>query len=270
MSDAPYGERRNPSPRFLPPDPSVSAPYRLTPGLAVRVGVLGIVAIAVFALLFFRLWSLQVLSGARYLDAAQNNQLRTIRVEAPRGPILDREGKVIVGERARHRGQALGRRHAEEGGALPDDQAPRDRARRADAAPCPRGRRARHRPAHADHGQDGGARRPGLLPPGARVGVPRRPDPADLPAQLPVPVPRRAGPRVRGRDLAVRAEGQGEGAEVRLPRRRQDRQVGGRGQVRRSTSTARPERLRSASTRAGGRRARSRSGGTRSRGWPCG
>ena len=48
-------------------------------------------------LLFFRLWSLQVLSGARYLDAAQNNQLRTIRVEAPRGPILDREGRVIVG-----------------------------------------------------------------------------------------------------------------------------------------------------------------------------
>ena len=97
MSDAPYGERRNPSSRFLPPDPTVSAPYRLTPGLAVRVGVLGIVAIAVFAVLFFRLWSLQVLSGARYLSEAQNNQLRTIRVEAPRGPILDRDGKVIVG-----------------------------------------------------------------------------------------------------------------------------------------------------------------------------
>ena len=97
MSDAPYGERRNTSPRFLPPDPGVSAPYRLTPGLALRVGVLGIVAIAVFAVLFFRLWSLQVLSGAQYLDAAQNNQLRTIRVEAPRGPILDRTGKVIVG-----------------------------------------------------------------------------------------------------------------------------------------------------------------------------
>jgi len=97
LSDAPYGERRNPSSRFLPPDPTVSAPYRLTPGLAVRVGVLGIVAIAVFAVLFFRLWSLQVLSGARYLSEAQNNQLRTIRVEAPRGPILDRDGKVIVG-----------------------------------------------------------------------------------------------------------------------------------------------------------------------------
>jgi len=97
LSDTPYGERRNPSPRFLPPDPSVSAPYRLTPGLAVRVGILGIVALAVFGLLFFRLWSLQVLSGERYLKAAQNNQLRTIRVEAPRGPILDAEGRVIVG-----------------------------------------------------------------------------------------------------------------------------------------------------------------------------
>ena len=62
-----------------------------------RVGVLGVVALAVFAILFFRLWSLQVLSGAEYLDAAQNNQLRTIRVEAPRGPILDRKGRVIVG-----------------------------------------------------------------------------------------------------------------------------------------------------------------------------
>ena len=97
MSDAPYGERRNTSTRFLPHDPSVSGPYRLTPGLALRVAVLGVVAIAVFAVLFFRLWSLQVLSGTRYLDAAQNNQLRTIRVEAPRGPILDRNGKVIVG-----------------------------------------------------------------------------------------------------------------------------------------------------------------------------
>ncbi len=97
MSDAPYGERRNPSRRFLPPDPSVSAPYRLTPGLAVRVGVLGIVAIAVFVLLFFRLWSLQILSGERYLREAQNNQLRTIRIEAPRGPILDSHGRVIVG-----------------------------------------------------------------------------------------------------------------------------------------------------------------------------
>ena len=50
----------------------------------------------VFGTLFFRLWSLQILSGATYLATAQDNQLRTIRVEAQRGAILDRDGRVIV------------------------------------------------------------------------------------------------------------------------------------------------------------------------------
>ena len=96
MSDAPYGEPRTSSSRFLPPDPAVEAPYRLTPGLAFRVGILGVVALAVFAVLFVRLWSLQVLSGDTYLAEAQGNQLRTIRIEAPRGTILDRRGRTIV------------------------------------------------------------------------------------------------------------------------------------------------------------------------------
>ncbi len=96
MSSPPYGERRSSSSRFLPPEPGVEAPYRLTPGLALRVGVLGAIAIAVFAVLFVRLWSLQVLSGDQYLAAAQDNQLRTIQVESPRGTIVDRNGKVIV------------------------------------------------------------------------------------------------------------------------------------------------------------------------------
>jgi penicillin-binding protein 2 len=91
-----FQERRNQSRRFLPPDPKTHEPYRLTPRLAVRVGVLGALALGVFGLLFFRLWSLQVLSGDRYLEAAQNNQVRTVRLEAPRGAILDREGRPIV------------------------------------------------------------------------------------------------------------------------------------------------------------------------------
>jgi penicillin-binding protein 2 len=94
--DGAYRERRSPSERFLPPDPRVREPYRLTPALALRVGVLGAVALIVFAILFLRLWSLQVLSGDEYLNAAQNNQLRLVRVEAPRGPILDRRGRTIV------------------------------------------------------------------------------------------------------------------------------------------------------------------------------
>jgi penicillin-binding protein 2 len=91
-----YGERRSPSHRFLPPDPRVTEPYRFTPQLALRVGVLAALALIVFAILFLRLWALQVLSGDRYLNAAQNNQLRTIHVEAPRGSILDRRGRTIV------------------------------------------------------------------------------------------------------------------------------------------------------------------------------
>jgi penicillin-binding protein 2 len=93
---ASYPERRAPSGRFLPPDPRVEEPYRFTPQLALRVGILAGLALVLFAILFLRLWALQVLSGDRYLNAAQNNQLRTVRVEAPRGSILDRNRRTIV------------------------------------------------------------------------------------------------------------------------------------------------------------------------------
>ena len=96
MTSGPYQEQRAPSGRFLPPDPRVVEPHRLTPALALRVAILGAIALATFVVLFFRLWSLQVLSGDEYLNAAQSNQLRLIRVEAPRGPILDRHGRVVV------------------------------------------------------------------------------------------------------------------------------------------------------------------------------
>jgi penicillin-binding protein 2 len=96
VTTGPYTERRAPSRRFLPPDPRVREPHRLTPQLALRVAVLGGLALVAFGVLFFRLWSLQVLSGEKYLNASQNNELRLIRVEAPRGPILDRRGRVVV------------------------------------------------------------------------------------------------------------------------------------------------------------------------------
>ena len=89
-------DKRSLSRRFLPPDPNAVEPYRLTPKLALRVGLLGMLALAVFATLFLRLWSLQVLNGEQLLRASQNNQRRDIRVQAPRGPILDRNGDVLV------------------------------------------------------------------------------------------------------------------------------------------------------------------------------
>jgi penicillin-binding protein 2 len=67
--------------------------------LSLRIAVLGGVAVALFAVLFFRLWNLQVLDGSKYLAEAQNNRTREYRVLAPRGDILARDGEVLVENR---------------------------------------------------------------------------------------------------------------------------------------------------------------------------
>jgi penicillin-binding protein 2 len=86
--------------RFLPPDPRAEGPYRLTPQIVFRIGILGFLVLTAFAVLFFRLWALQVLSGNQFLQAAENNQLRLLRQEAPRGPIKDRYGRILVDNQA--------------------------------------------------------------------------------------------------------------------------------------------------------------------------
>ncbi len=83
MMMEPAGDRRTP----------------ITPQLALRVAILGGVALALFAIVFFRLWYLQVLSGDRYLAEARVNRVRELRVQAPRGKIVDRSGRVIVRNR---------------------------------------------------------------------------------------------------------------------------------------------------------------------------
>ena len=64
-----------------------------------RVAVIGGLALVIFAVIFFRLWYLQVLSGDQYLAEAQGNRVREVTVQAPRGEIRDRDGKVLVGNR---------------------------------------------------------------------------------------------------------------------------------------------------------------------------
>jgi penicillin-binding protein 2 len=68
----------------------------LTPQLAFRVAVIGGVALVMFAIVFFRLWYLQVLSGDNYVAAARENRVREITVQAPRGEIVDRHGVKLV------------------------------------------------------------------------------------------------------------------------------------------------------------------------------
>jgi len=67
--------------------------------LALRIAVFGGAAVILFAILFFCLWRLQVLDGSKYLAEAKNNRTRSYRVSAPRGEILDREGKTLVANR---------------------------------------------------------------------------------------------------------------------------------------------------------------------------
>lgn len=67
--------------------------------LALRIAIFGGVALALFAVLFFRLWFLQVLNGDKYLAEAKNNRTREFRVSAPRGEILDRNGERLVTNR---------------------------------------------------------------------------------------------------------------------------------------------------------------------------
>jgi penicillin-binding protein 2 len=67
--------------------------------MALRIAVVGGVAVALFAVLLFRLWDLQILSGGHYLAEAKNNRTREYKVIAPRGDILDRDGNVLVDNR---------------------------------------------------------------------------------------------------------------------------------------------------------------------------
>ena len=55
--------------------------------------------ISLFAALFARLWFLQVMTAPEYQVAAENNRVRVVQVEAPRGRILDRNGNELVTNR---------------------------------------------------------------------------------------------------------------------------------------------------------------------------
>lgn len=67
--------------------------------MALRIAVVGGFAVALFAILFFRLWTLQVIDGASNLAEAKNNRTRSTKIIAPRGKIIARNGEVLVDNR---------------------------------------------------------------------------------------------------------------------------------------------------------------------------
>jgi penicillin-binding protein 2 len=78
------------------PPPGEPRRSPLNQELAIRVAIVGSVVLALFAIVFFRLWFLQVLTGNQYVRAASVNQTRNVPIAPARGEILDRSGKVLV------------------------------------------------------------------------------------------------------------------------------------------------------------------------------
>ncbi|CAB4931195.1 unannotated protein [freshwater metagenome] len=78
---------------------SGGGPAQASPGLPIRVAVLGIIALALFAVLFLRLWFLQILTGDDYRQQALGNRVRTMVLPAARGNVVDRNGTTLVENR---------------------------------------------------------------------------------------------------------------------------------------------------------------------------
>jgi penicillin-binding protein 2 len=64
-----------------------------------RIGVAEHVILGLFGLLLTYFWHLQVLEGKTYQALADTNRTRVVSLAAPRGPLLDRNGKVLVENR---------------------------------------------------------------------------------------------------------------------------------------------------------------------------
>ncbi len=63
---------------------------------AIRLTAAQYVILGIFLVLAYGLWKLQVMESGYYASAAEKNRIRNVPILAPRGKILDREGRVIV------------------------------------------------------------------------------------------------------------------------------------------------------------------------------
>lgn len=64
-----------------------------------RTDAVTLVIIFFIAIIISRLWFLQIHNGANYREKADNNRVRMLDVVAPRGNILDSEGRIIITNR---------------------------------------------------------------------------------------------------------------------------------------------------------------------------
>src|SRR5271167_1702451 len=63
---------------------------------ALRLTAVQYIVLLIFLLLAYGLWRLQVMHSGEYALLAEKNRVRNVPILAPRGKILDREGRIIV------------------------------------------------------------------------------------------------------------------------------------------------------------------------------
>lgn len=67
--------------------------------ITIRLVVLQVGAVVVFAALAISFWFLQIVQNQKFETMAENNHQRTLALRAPRGVLFDRQGKVLVENR---------------------------------------------------------------------------------------------------------------------------------------------------------------------------
>jgi len=67
--------------------------------VTIRLSILQYVITVLFSILAVSFWVLQVVQHAKFEEMAENNHQRTLALRAPRGLVLDRNGKILVDNR---------------------------------------------------------------------------------------------------------------------------------------------------------------------------
>lgn len=84
---------------------------RLGPGSEspseMRIGLIAAFMVVVVLIFLLRLFQLQILEGADLASRSQSNSVRSVRLEAPRGEIVDRERRVLATTRPAFRVQVI-------------------------------------------------------------------------------------------------------------------------------------------------------------------
>src|SRR5258705_3416969 len=64
--------------------------------LTIRLAVIQYTVAVLFAALAVGFWVFQIAQHQKFLETAENNRTRKLPLPAPRGVLLDRDGKILV------------------------------------------------------------------------------------------------------------------------------------------------------------------------------